>query len=170
MMAEPGQDEDQTTFPKVLAVFISEFHPVQGPKVVYEVPDGWFLPMTAKSQVLEGLNISLDGSTLAERTEEGGSMDERAKRTSAWQCALDDNSAPPRVAKLDFDAISEYIIPKPELCNSLVTVLVAYVLLVYGRESLFSVSGRMEIIKSWAFRSASRMQSISGMRSCSIWV
>jgi hypothetical protein len=58
-------------FPRLLALFYADFHHIQGPRVVYEVPSGF---MTDKSSAF------------------------------------------------DFDAVSEYIIPKPELCGRLVTV------------------------------------------------
>ncbi|KAI7832399.1 nitrogen permease regulator 2-domain-containing protein [Gamsiella multidivaricata] len=59
-------------FPRLLSIFYCTFHPIQGPKVLYEVPEGSIL---SKSSPL-----------------------------------------------VDFDSISEYLIPKVELCSKLVTI------------------------------------------------
>ncbi|KAG0214787.1 Nitrogen permease regulator 2 [Mortierella sp. GBA30] len=59
-------------FPRLLSIFYCTFHPTQGPKVLYEVPEGSIL---SKSSPL-----------------------------------------------VDFDSISEYLIPKVELCSKLVTI------------------------------------------------
>lgn len=59
-------------FPRLLSIFYCTFHPTQGPKVLYEVPEGSIL---SKSSPL-----------------------------------------------VDFDSISEYLIPKVELCAKLVTI------------------------------------------------
>ncbi|KAF9915724.1 Nitrogen permease regulator 2 [Lobosporangium transversale] len=59
-------------FPRLLSIFYCTFHPVQGPKVLYEVPEGSIL---SKSSPL-----------------------------------------------VDFDSISDYLIPKVELCEKLVTI------------------------------------------------
>ncbi|KAI9091758.1 nitrogen permease regulator 2 [Phlyctochytrium arcticum] len=67
-------------FPPLLAIFYSEFHPTQGPKVTFEVPEGFY------NTIHRPTDTNIHDSYL------------------------------------DFDAISEYIIPKPELCNRLVTI------------------------------------------------
>ncbi|KAI1319016.1 Nitrogen permease regulator 2 [Mortierella claussenii] len=59
-------------FPRLLSIFYCTFHPVQGPKVLYEVPEGSILSKTSPL--------------------------------------------------VDFDSISEYLIPKVELCSKLVTI------------------------------------------------
>ncbi|KAF9439036.1 Nitrogen permease regulator 2 [Entomortierella beljakovae] len=59
-------------FPRLLSIFYSTFHPIQGPKVLYEVPEGSILSKTSPL--------------------------------------------------VDFDSISEYLIPKVELCSKLVTI------------------------------------------------
>ncbi|KAF8979143.1 Nitrogen permease regulator 2 [Entomortierella lignicola] len=59
-------------FPRLLSIFYSTFDPIQGPKVLYEVPEGSIL---SKNSPL-----------------------------------------------VDFDSISEYLIPKAELCSKLVTI------------------------------------------------
>ncbi|KAF9577399.1 Nitrogen permease regulator 2 [Lunasporangiospora selenospora] len=59
-------------FPRLLSIFYCTFHPIQGPKVLYEVPEGSILSKTAPL--------------------------------------------------VDFDSISEYLIPKVELCSKLVTI------------------------------------------------
>lgn len=59
-------------FPILLAVFYCEFFPSYGPKVVYEVPEGF--------------------------------------------------TTPPIEPYLSFDSVSEYVIPKKELCNRLVVI------------------------------------------------
>ncbi|KAG0326903.1 Nitrogen permease regulator 2 [Dissophora globulifera] len=60
-------------FPRLLSIFYCTFHPIQGPKVLYEVPEGSILSKTSPL--------------------------------------------------VDFDSISEYLIPKVELCSKLVTIL-----------------------------------------------
>ncbi|KAF9958025.1 Nitrogen permease regulator 2 [Mortierella alpina] len=59
-------------FPRLLSIFYCTFHPIQGPKVLYEVPEGSILSKTSPL--------------------------------------------------VDFDSISEYLIPKVELCSKLVTI------------------------------------------------
>ncbi|KAF9422048.1 Nitrogen permease regulator 2 [Podila epigama] len=59
-------------FPRLLSIFYCTFHPTQGPKVLYEVPEGSILSKTSPL--------------------------------------------------VDFDSISEFLIPKVELCNKLVTI------------------------------------------------
>ncbi|KAG0290654.1 Nitrogen permease regulator 2 [Linnemannia gamsii] len=59
-------------FPRLLSIFYCTFHPTQGPKVLYEVPEGSILSKTSPL--------------------------------------------------VDFDSISEYLIPKVELCAKLVTI------------------------------------------------
>ncbi|KAI8620391.1 nitrogen permease regulator 2-domain-containing protein [Chytriomyces sp. MP71] len=66
-------------FPAIRALFYSEFHPVQGPVVVFAVPE--------HSILTTGSHTHTDDSTT-----------------------------------IHFDAISEYVIPKPRLCNRLVSV------------------------------------------------
>lgn len=62
---------------RIQCLFFSEFHPIQGPKVSFEYPSGFFLVPTGNEEV------------------------------------------PPRI---DFDAVSEYIIPKSELTDRFVSV------------------------------------------------
>ncbi|KAF9195434.1 Nitrogen permease regulator 2 [Haplosporangium sp. Z 767] len=59
-------------FPRLLSIFYCTFHPTQGPKVLYEVPEGSILSKTSPL--------------------------------------------------VDFDSISEFLIPKVELCAKLVTI------------------------------------------------
>ncbi|KAK9722606.1 Nitrogen permease regulator 2 [Basidiobolus ranarum] len=63
---------EQQGFPRLLSIFYSEFHPVQGPKVLFEVPEG---SITSKE-----------------------------------------------IQLIDFDAISEFIIPKAALCGRKVSI------------------------------------------------
>lgn len=58
-------------FPPIRAIFYCEFDPIQGPKVLFDTPEGF--------------------TSLPEHS-------------------------------IDFDSFSEYIIPKPALCNNLVTI------------------------------------------------
>jgi len=74
-------------FPRLHAIFFSEFHPIQGPKVTYAIPDGFIY---SSSSSLSNSNTSIPLFCKKET--------------------------------LDFDAISEYVIPKPELCNRLVII------------------------------------------------
>jgi hypothetical protein len=61
-------------FPRIVSMFYAEFHPIQGPKVIYDVPEG----------------------TLT--------------------------SHDSRLRLLDFDAFSEYIIPKTSVTGRIVTL------------------------------------------------
>jgi len=74
-------------FPRLYAIFFSEFHPIQGPKVTYAIPDGF---------IYSSSSLSANSNPLFQL------------------CSKDET--------LDFDAISEYVIPKPELCNRLVII------------------------------------------------
>ncbi len=74
---------DFAGFPPILAIFYTKFHPTEGPKVVFDVPEG---------------SIT--------RSKEG-------------KAGKEDNAS-----ILDFDAISDFIIPRRELCDRVVTVCV----------------------------------------------
>ncbi|KAJ3192249.1 Nitrogen permease regulator 2 [Irineochytrium annulatum] len=77
------------------AIFYCEFDPVQGPKVIYEIPEG-LIKTTTTGTGGTGSYQHLAATTASS-----------SRRDESW---------------IDFDAISEYIIPKPILCNRLVTV------------------------------------------------
>ncbi|KAI8841351.1 nitrogen permease regulator 2 [Chytridium lagenaria] len=102
-------------FPPLLALFYSEFHHIQGPKVVYEIPEG-FVKANTLLAVSPGRALSTPNlaASLTLSPHPGSSTH-----------ASGGGGAPPADApenQLDFDAISEYIIPKPVLCNRLVTI------------------------------------------------
>lgn len=59
---------ESNQFPQIQAIFFAEFHPKQGPKVLFEVPESFF------------------------------------------------------ESQSEFDSFSDYMIPKPMLCNRLVTI------------------------------------------------
>ncbi|KAJ3213657.1 Nitrogen permease regulator 2 [Dinochytrium kinnereticum] len=110
-------------FPPLQALFYSEFHPIQGPKVVYEIPEGFIKTNTAglSSAVSPGRALSIQNlsvsSTLSPQlvsTPYAGHLGGHGGGGGAKDG--------PDAHQLDFDAISEYIIPKPVLCNRLVTV------------------------------------------------
>ncbi|KAJ3158270.1 Nitrogen permease regulator 2 [Geranomyces michiganensis] len=174
-------------FPPVLAIFYAEFHPTQGPKVMFQVPEhfvasssssaapastpAFLLPASQPGQSVPQSGYATApplahgsgaSSTLALLMHQQASSPTLAATPgpvtpnfgllSTSRSAVSPNlssslispppqslhnqqnvrasattgsaaaAAPPRPASLDFDSISEYIIPKPALSNRLVTI------------------------------------------------
>jgi len=86
-------------FPKVRAIFYAEFHTTQGPKVCFEYPEG----STKAALTSSSTAPSISGTTPE-------SLISNVVPTESV------TSSDPVV----FDSISEYVIPKPELCGRLV--------------------------------------------------
>jgi len=109
-------------FPPLLCIFYAEFDPIQGPIVVYQVPEE-FIKTGGGSQSLPGSSTwAVDASSFASPTEALTSpvfITPRSGQPSRTSISVDDSNSQ---TKLDFDTISEYIIPKPELCGRLVTI------------------------------------------------
>lgn len=76
---------DNLPFPRLLCLFYTEFHPIQGPKVIYEIPEGTLINPTSPSLVALG-----------------------EAKPAASESRL-----------FDFEAFSDFIIPKSQLCNNL---------------------------------------------------
>ncbi|KAI0217123.1 Nitrogen permease regulator 2, partial [Massospora cicadina] len=77
---------DTLPFPRLLCLFYTEFHPIQGPKVIYEIPEGALIHSASPSL----------GAGLGE-TKFGAS----------------------ETRLFDFEAVSDFIIPKTQLCDNL---------------------------------------------------
>ncbi|KNC99135.1 nitrogen permease regulating protein NPR2 [Spizellomyces punctatus DAOM BR117] len=101
-------------FPLLLAIFYSEFHPTQGPKVTFEVPEN-FVTSASASSTSHGASTAISLQS-AQTSNSSPSLPPAT--------LMSQPSAPEPI--LDFDSISEYIIPKPELCNRLVTISTPY--------------------------------------------
>ena len=83
-------------FPLIQAIFYAEFHPIQGPQVLWQVPEDF-------------LNIGTPAAV--------------TKLDSSHSILQSDSSQPNYSGfKLDFDGICDYIIPKRRLCNRLVCI------------------------------------------------
>ncbi|SPO42939.1 related to NPR2 - nitrogen permease regulator [Moesziomyces antarcticus] len=100
-MSIPALDEQ--FLPRLLAVFYAVFHPTEGPKVVYQVPEGAITEEHAPSKSgdqHDGANAKT-GSTNAHTNVNAGVLGGEPL--------------------FDFSALSEYLIPKAPLCGRLVT-------------------------------------------------
>jgi hypothetical protein len=103
-------------FPLIQALFFCEFHPTQGSRVTFEVPENF----TTSGDRYESQD--LDEAMQASPTLLGvfSPKDRGYSPGVAMESRQVSNIG--RVRKLDFDAISEYLIPKKEICNRLVVV------------------------------------------------
>lgn len=99
-------------FPNLAGLFYAEFDPIQGPKIVAET--GGLLRDTPRAHLNGPLHMHASEAELPQSS--------HVKSAELL---------------LDFDSISEYIIPKASLCNHVVTVV-----------SNFSVLGYPQIIQS----------------------
>ena len=102
-MAMPMSEEQ--FLPRLLAVFYAVFHPTEGPKVVYQVPEG--------SITEEKIPVKSDPASSA---------------SGAQSTPSTSKTQPPKTGGalggeplFDFSALSEYLIPKAPLCGRLVT-------------------------------------------------
>ena len=137
---------DASGFPFIHGIFYSEFHPKQGPKVVYEVPEG--LTMSSKAIAPSASQDQLKIPISANMTQQEHQslpilMSDSIENLREWRLdhygssvSIGNNDAKqqmgrmaPRVSSLgllepylDFDSISDYIIPKPDLCDRLVSI------------------------------------------------
>lgn len=90
---------DEQFLPRLLAVFYATFHPTEGPKVIYQVPEGSITEEKAPSLTKPEPTSSSSGSTPSAQPQ----------------------STPTSEPLFDFSALSEYLIPKAPLCGRLVT-------------------------------------------------
>lgn len=82
---------DNIPFPRLLSIFYTEFHPIQGPKVIYEIPEGTLINSVSPTSGTPSMEI---------KTGLGYMLESRL---------------------FDFDSISDFIIPKTQLCDNLLT-------------------------------------------------
>ncbi|KAJ9070912.1 Nitrogen permease regulator 2 [Entomophthora muscae] len=82
---------DSPSFPRLISLFYTEFHPIQGPKVIYEIPEGTLIN-----------SVSPTSGT--------PSGDTKVLLSQVGESRL-----------FDFEAISDYIIPKTQLCENILT-------------------------------------------------
>lgn len=87
---------DEQFLPRLLAIFYAVFHPTEGPKVIYQVPEG---------------------SITSEHTPSKPDPPSSNATASSSRAQPDTLSEP----LFDFSALSEYLIPKAPLCGRLVT-------------------------------------------------
>ncbi|KAJ3408488.1 Nitrogen permease regulator 2 [Chytridiales sp. JEL 0842] len=109
--------EEKGDFAFLHAIFYCEFHHIQGPQVVFEVPDG-LIKSTAQQQPSVTLAMPQTPALPIYRPDispEPFSLNQQRRN-------LQNDSSTDTDHLIDFDSISEYIIPKPILCNRLVTI------------------------------------------------
>ncbi|KAI8807145.1 nitrogen permease regulator 2 [Cladochytrium replicatum] len=92
-------------FPSIVGIFFAEFDDRQGPVITFEVPEGFVNTHSSSNQRIA------TSAAHASPHFESATLPDPPMRPSG------DGHEP-----LDFHSISEYIIPKPELCNRLVTI------------------------------------------------
>ncbi|KAJ3018989.1 Nitrogen permease regulator 2 [Thoreauomyces humboldtii] len=147
-------------FPPVLAIFYSEFHPTQGPKVTFQVPENFVSSTSSAAAAAVAAATTVEAnagnnattptarqpsSTTSPSTTPVPALSSSTAPASSTLALLHTLSSPtlgpnpapyyytptaslpPPVVQtqpdtLDFDSISEYIIPKPALSNRLVTI------------------------------------------------
>lgn len=80
---------DSPPFPRLLSLFYTEFHPIQGPKVIYEIPEGSLINSVSP----------VSGTP---------SADAKSSFSFGGESRL-----------FDFEAISDFIIPKTQLCDNI---------------------------------------------------
>lgn len=89
---------DESFLPRILALFFAIFHPTQGPKVVYQVPEG---------------SVTSD---------EVGDVKGKGKWAPKDPSLRNGGSSHLQQEQLfDFDTLSDYLIPKAPLCGRLIT-------------------------------------------------
>lgn len=82
---------DEQFLPRILSLFFAIFHPTEGPKIVYQVPEG-------------SVSCGREGS----------------KRTSEHN-AKSNNTLHNPECLFEFETLSDYLIPKAALCGRLIT-------------------------------------------------
>lgn len=102
---------DEQFLPRLIAVFYAVFHPTEGPKVIYQVPEG-----------------SITEERTPSKADAQAATPETTPSTSKAQTA---QSSEPL---FDFSALSEYLIPKAPLCGRLVTSIARGTVRVHRRQ------------------------------------
>ncbi|TPX34678.1 hypothetical protein SmJEL517_g02766 [Synchytrium microbalum] len=111
-----------TGFPTILGIVYAEFHATFGPKVTFEVPEGI---MTSNNPNLSGSLTINSNNTPASPLMSSIHSPLAMSPTSSHSPTLEhvENTSSNRDAiTVDFDSLSEYIIPKRELFNQLLIV------------------------------------------------
>jgi hypothetical protein len=96
---------DEQFLPRLVAVFWAVFHPTEGPKVVYQVPDGAVVPQAQAQPPLVPPRLS------------------SSRPASPRRAAAPSAAAPAPPPLFDWAALKDYLIPKEPLCGHLVTCL-----------------------------------------------
>ncbi|PWN50339.1 NPR2-domain-containing protein [Violaceomyces palustris] len=119
--------------PRLVSVFYATFHPIQGPKVIYQVPEGSVtderieaekakrrgeVPSHNEGNPVSNSAASWKGKERVRPYKIGGSESETEEKEEARK----DGSSriPPPEPLFDFSSLSEYLIPKAPLCGRLV--------------------------------------------------
>lgn len=95
---------DEKFLPRLIAVFYAVFHPTEGPKVIYQVPEGSITEEYTPSQ----------SDTTTPATKDNNASSSKTQPTQS-------GGALGGEPLFDFSALSEYLIPKAPLCGRLVT-------------------------------------------------
>ena len=109
-MSIPNLDEQ--FLPRLVSVFYAIFHPTEGPKVVYQVPEGSITQDTPPSSA--GPATAADGASSASSNPAASSKGATPNPPS---------NIPGSEPLFHFSALSEYLIPKAPLCGRLVTCI-----------------------------------------------
>jgi hypothetical protein len=123
-MPEQAHDDANSFLPRILSVFYAVFDVRQGPKIVYQVPEGLIAVPSAGLSVPSG---SVPATPSSETSSAGSGLSSRGSRTpepNQLGRSLSSLQKPSPVAAqtlFSFHEISKYVIPPPALCGRLVT-------------------------------------------------
>lgn len=92
---------DESFLPRLLALFFAIFHPTEGPKVVYQVPEGCVTAQEVGDTKAKGQRC-------------------KAPQTPATE-DIPSDAFLEQEQLFDFDNLSDYLIPKAALCGRLIT-------------------------------------------------
>ena len=123
-------------FPTILGIMYAEFNATFGPKVIYDVPEGIMVASSSSSSTLPNLSASMLSNTSAgpPLSPIVTSMPSPVPATVNSPTPGTTSSSPTHEydqtnhmassnrVKVDFDSLSEYIIPKRELFNRLLII------------------------------------------------
>lgn len=105
---------DEQFLPRLLAIFYAVFHPTEGPKVIYQVPEGSITEECIASNSDPSSSKNSAGASKAQSSQTGGALGGEPL--------------------FDFSALSEYLIPKAPLCGRLVTSIARGTVAVHRRD------------------------------------
>lgn len=104
--------EHSDGFVPIVAVFYAVFHPTEGTKIVYQVPEN-----TIKTKSTSKAKYTNNGNSSIGSTEED---DDSGHNDTYHDEEEDDDDA--NKGLFNFDTVKNYIIPKSQLCNKLISV------------------------------------------------